>query len=292
DAADEPDVDDVTAAADRPDVNGIFERLRSESPTLDGELDEPSEEVNDESADGPVDPTAAADVSDETDAADPTPFSRRDEALVPMMVAGARKLKRVLADEQNGALDLLRQNRPVTQIDDLLPALDDHVRSYEDALDDDLVDAAVVGAGEAGKQDTKSLRTTIRKGALTSAHAILRDDLVMPLRARLERAVADGDGDNEDITKRVRAVYREWKTQHIDHQLDDVFRFAHGGGVVAGVKPGTHVAWMIDPAEPTCADCEDNSLAGAVEVGTEFPTGHTAAPAHAGCRCLTVPSAQ
>ncbi|MEO6653883.1 MAG: DivIVA domain-containing protein, partial [Ilumatobacteraceae bacterium] len=42
DAADEPDVDDVTAAADRPDVNGIFERLRSESPTLDGELDEPS----------------------------------------------------------------------------------------------------------------------------------------------------------------------------------------------------------------------------------------------------------
>ncbi|MEO6653621.1 MAG: hypothetical protein ABIP17_13295, partial [Ilumatobacteraceae bacterium] len=306
DGDDEPDIDgpdgagDATAVADRPDVNGIFERLRSETPTVDDA---------DDSADGPVESAdesvevdgsveAADDESpddespDEPAMAEPTPFTRRDEALVPLIVSGARKLKRVLADEQNGALDLLRQNKPVTQIGDLVPAIDDHVRTYADALDDELVDAAVVGAGEAGKNDTRSLRTTIRKGALTSAHEMMRDNLVMPLRARLERAVADGAGDNEDITKRVRAVYREWKTQHIDHQLDDVFRFAHGGGVVTGIKPGTHVAWMIDPSEPTCADCEDNSLAGSVEVGSEFPTGHAAAPAHAGCRCLTVPSAQ
>ncbi len=301
---DEPTIDgsdgvgDAAMAADRPDVSGIFERLRSEAPTIDdadGSVDDDGsvESVQvDASVESADDETPDDETPDEPDVAEPTPFTRRDEALVPLIVAGARKLKRVLADEQNAALDLLRQNQPVTQIGDLIPAVDDHVRTYADALDEELVDAAVVGAGEAGKNDTKSLRTTIRKGALTSAHAIMRNDLVMPLRVRLERAVADGAGDNEDITKRVRAVYREWKTQHIDHQLDDVFRFAHGGGVVAGVKPGTHVAWMIDPSEPTCADCEDNSLAGSVEVGTEFPTGHTAAPAHAGCRCLTVPSAQ
>lgn len=273
------DIDIDDAAVDRTDVNGIFERLRSESSPAD---------VDDESND----PDESADAPDEDETVESTPFTRRDEALVPLIVRGARKLKRVLADEQNGALDLLRQNQPVTQIGDLVPAVDDHVRTYAAALDDELVDAAVIGAGEAGKSDTKSLRTTIRKGALASAHAIMRDDLVLPLRARLERAVADGAGDNEDITKRVRAVYREWKTQHIDHQLDDVFRFAHGGGVMAGVKPGTTVTWMIDAAEPTCADCEDNSLAGSVEVGGEFPTGHTAAPAHSGCRCLTVPNGQ
>ena len=87
-------------------------------------------------------------------------------------------------------------------------------------------------------------------------------------------------------------MYREWKTQHIDHQLDDAFRFAHGGGLTIGLKPGTTIRWMIDPAEPTCADCEDNSLAGEVAAGDEFPTGHTAAPAHPGCRCLTVPTGQ
>ena len=54
-------------------------------------------------------------------------------------------------------------------------------------------------------------------------------------------------GDNEDITKRVRAVYREWKTQHIDDQLDDVFRFAHGGGLGGVVEPGTRMVWTIDP---------------------------------------------
>ena len=66
-------------------------------------------------------------------------------------------------------------------------------------------------------------------------------DLVAPLRSRLERAVSDGGGDNDDVARRVRAVYREWKTQHIDVQLDDLLRAAHGGGLVAALEPGTPV---------------------------------------------------
>jgi hypothetical protein len=57
---------------------------------------------------------------------------------------------------------------------------------------------------------------------------VLDEWLIVPLRERLERCVIDGGGDNAGITKRVRAVYREWKTQHIDEQLDDVIRAAHG----------------------------------------------------------------
>jgi hypothetical protein len=213
--------------------------------------------------------------------------------LVPLIVAGARKLKRVLADEQNGALDRLRQQRSITELDQLVADIDEHAQIYVDALASDLLDAAVAGGAEVGKNDTKTLRTTLVKGgALDRSHAIVRDDLVAPLRARLERAIADGAGDNEEITKRVRAVYREWKTQHSDDQLDDAFRFAIGGGVAAAIKPGTPIVWSIDPSEPTCPDCEDNSLAGEVEVGHAFPTGHVAAPAHAGCRCLTVPAGQ
>lgn len=277
------DSDAETADADRPDVGGIFERLRSEAPVIDDETDDDSTD----------DTTTDDDATDEAAAGEPTPFSRRDEALVPLIVGGARKLKRVLADEQNGVLDRLRQKQAVTQLDQLVADTDAHVEIYVGALADELLDAAIAGAAEVGKRDSKTLRTTITKGgALDRAHAVVRDDLVAPLRERLERAIADGGGDNEDITKRIRAVYREWKTQHIDGQLDDAFRFAHGGGLAAGVKPGTMLTWIIDPSESTCADCEDNSLAGEVAAGAAYPTGHVAAPAHAGCRCLTVPGGQ
>ena len=271
--------EDATDDADRPDVNGIFERLRSETPD-----DATSADV-----------AGARDVDgDATDVvAESTAFLRRDEALVPLIVSGARKLKRVLADEQNGVLDLLRRNEPVTELAGVVPEIDRHVESYVEALADDLLDAAVAGAGEIGRNDTKTLRTSLRRGgALERAQGVLADDLVVPLRQRLERAIADGAGDNDDITKRVRAVYREWKTQHIDDQLDDAFRFAHGGGLSVGVKAGTPLTWTIDPSQPSCPDCEDNSLAGAVPAGDAFPTGHLGAPAHPGCRCLTLPDDQ
>jgi len=253
---------------ERPDVDGIFARLRSEAP---------AEPVAD-AADEPVESTA---------------FTRRDEALVPLIVTAARKLKRVLADEQNGVLDTLRRKEPVIAIDALVPALDAHMAMYVDAIADELGAAAAAGAAEFGAKDTKTLRRTLDKaGALDTTRTFVRSDLVSPLRARLGRAVVDGAGDNEETTKRIRAVYREWKTQHIDDQLDDVFRYAFGGGLAVTAEPGQPMTWTIDPSEAACADCEDNSLAGAIPAGEPFPTGHTSAPAHPGCRCLTLAAHQ
>lgn len=291
--------DDTPAPADertdKPDVGGIFERLRHEVPHAsttvepDAPADAPAGEAHDEVE--PDEVTADADTSGEVEtAAASTPFTRREEALVPLIVAGARRLKRVLADEQNEALDTLRQREPVIALDAVAPALDDHAAAYTAALADELLEAAVAGAVEAGANDTKTLRTKLGKaGALDDAHERLRLALVTPLRDRLGRAITDGDGDNDDITKRVRAVYREWKTQHIDDELDDVFRRAFAGGLAVTVEPGTPLVWTLDPSTSPNPDCEDNSLAGAVASGEAFPTGHRSAPAHPGCRCLTLP---
>ncbi len=277
-AAGEGDPGADTSTGPRPDVGGIFERLRSEVPTVDNAL-----------AEAPDTDQSGGD--DEAPPPEPTPFTRRDEALVPLILAGARKLKRVLADEQNGVLDTLRRNEPVTSVDALLPPLDEHLRRYVDGLAEDLVAAAATGATEVGLNDTKTLRRKLANaGALDGAHALLASDLVGPLRDRLGRSIAEGDGDNDEITKRIRAVYREWKTQHIDDQLDDVFRFAHGGGIATIVEPGRPMTWTIDPQQPACPDCEDNSLAGTVAAGEAYPTGHTSAPGHPGCRCMTVPA--
>jgi DivIVA domain-containing protein len=249
----------------RPAVDDLFARLRSEVPASD---DEPA-------------------------APESTPFTRRDEALVPLITAAARKAKRALADEQNGVLDALRRQEPVTSLDALVHDADAHAAPYLAAIVSELESAAVAGAGELGAADTKTLRRSLDKaGALDAARAHVRSDLIGPLRARLERAVVDGAGDNDDITKRVRAVYREWKTQHIDDQLDDVFRFAFGGGLAVTAEPGTQMVWTLDPNHSACADCEDNSLAGSVPAGESFPTGHVAAPAHPGCRCLTLPAGE
>ena len=240
---------------------------------------------------GPARPTHAGDGGADAGGTAETIFDRRDAALVPLIVAAARKLKRVLADEQNDVLDALRKKPAVTDLTAILPSDSDHTNRYADAIGDDLLAAAVAGAGTTGDASPSALRSSIAKSTtLEPVRAAIAADLVGPLRDRLGRCVADGAGDNDDITKRVRAVYREWKTQHIDDQLDDVFRLAYGAGALAAATPGTRLCWAVDPHGPACPDAEDNALAGPVEAGDAYPTGHTMAPAHAGCRCLLVPA--
>ena len=82
------------------DVDDLFARLPATPPT---------------DAEEPGDTEAVADDVSET------PFERRDAALVPLIVASARKLKRVLADEQNEVLDALRRKEPVRGLDVLVP---------------------------------------------------------------------------------------------------------------------------------------------------------------------------
>ena len=283
---------DEEADASTSDVDDLFARLRSEVP------DTPDEGVA-EGVVGEADEHSGSDDSDQpiVDNAGATPqasaFTRRDKVIVPLIVAASRKLKRVLADEQNGVLDTLRKKDVVGSIDALLPDSDAHVAIYVDALAEELLGAAAGGATELGANDTKTLRRKLEKAdALSAARVIVRSNLVGPLRARIERSIADGAGDNDDVTKSIRSVYREWKTQQIDDQLDDVFRFAYGGGMASLVEPGTAMVWTIDPNHRSCPDCEDNSLGGAVAAGEAFPTGHTSAPAHTGCRCLMLTASE
>jgi DivIVA domain-containing protein len=218
---------------------------------------------------------------------DDTAFGRRDAELTPLIVAGARKLKRVLADEQNDVLHALRSAKSAPTIDTLLPTADEHIHRYAAAIHTELLKAAQAGAASIGEGTAKEYTKAITKGhALAPAEAALGTAVVQPLRDRLERAVADADGDRDDLTGIIRAVYREWKTQRIDEHLDDVARMAFGHGALVALAPGTPICWTVDPNGPDCPDAEDNSLAGVVNAGDPFPTDHLCAPAHEGCRCM------
>jgi len=45
---------------------------------------------------------------------------------------------------------------------------------------------------------------------------------------------------------------------------------------------------VAEDVDGPCPDCDDNTLAGELPKGEEFPTGQLHPPAHAGCRCLLV----
>jgi DivIVA domain-containing protein len=295
----EPDADAPMAS-----VDDLFARLRAAraqtvvarataEPAADVEAEASAEPVAEPVTDvvlgddlsvfqaSPVAPAAAAAETDDT------PFGRRDAELTPLIVAGARKLKRVLADEQNDVLHVLRRTQPVTALDALLPSESEHLLRYAAAVEGELRLAALAGAASVDDGDKGDhLHEINRARALQPAIDGLAATVVVPLRERLERLVINADGDNGELAEAVRALYREWKTQRIDEHLDDVARLAFGRGALVALTPGTPVCWTVDPNGPACPDAEDNALAGVIGAGQPFPTDHTCAPAHEGCRCM------
>jgi hypothetical protein len=88
----------------------------------------------------------------------------------------------------------------------------------------------------------------------------------------------------------MRDVYRTWKADGMDARSEDAMCAAYNAGAYLSLDPSTEIVWMVDPAHECCPDCADNSLAGALVKGTDFPTGHPHPMAHAGCRCLIGPA--
>jgi cell division septum initiation protein DivIVA len=204
---------------------------------------------------------------------------QRDETVESLERALARRLKRVLADEQNGVLDLVRRRRSPT-LDELLTHAEAHADRYADAAVDELQAAAFWGAAAVGGQPGESSDA-------------LADDLgramTEPLRERVSRSLDETDGDLDELTERLRALYREWKGQRVGETVRHYVAAAYARGVFDAVPDDALVRWVVDRSAPVCPDADDNALAGPLPKGEPFPTGHSCPPAHPGCRCVVVP---
>ena len=233
----------------------------------------------------PAEPEAVVDTVD-------SPFGRRDAQLAPLVAAGSRNLKRVLADEQNDVLLLLRGREAVRSLVKVLPATEAHIQRYADAITGEVMHAAAAGAASVDDGSADEKRAAVVRAAHAPAIEALAVSVVGPLRDRLDRAISAADGDNSQLVGLTRTVYREWKTRRIDEHIDHVMRVAFGRGAFAILRAGTPVCWAVDPGGPACPDAEDNALAGAVGAGDLFPTEHTSAPAHEGCRCMLLLAAR
>jgi cell division septum initiation protein DivIVA len=217
-------------------------------------------------------------------------FDHRDEVLEPIMVLITRKMKRVLADEENSMLTYLQGKKSVVALEKVLPSADEHLQMYVEALSEDLISAAMAGAQSLSKSLKADLRKRVTRSAVMQVVSRTMDEsTVRPLREKIQRAVEQSNGDREEMSNLIRSVYREMKMQRVEQQVSDIVRMAYSRGAYLVLDQGTQVCWMVDPNGPSCADAEDNSLAGSTDLGSEFPTGHVHPTAHAGCRCLITP---
>ena len=217
-------------------------------------------------------------------------FDHRDGVLAPISVLITRKMKRILADEENSILTYLQGKKAVVALEKVIPSADEHLAMYVEGLAEDLVSAAMAGAQSFSKGLKADLRKKVTRSAVLQVVAKSIDETTVgPLRERIQRCVEQSNGDKDEMAQLVRNVYREMKLQRVEQHVADISHMAYSRGVYLSLAAGTKVCWMVDPNGPSCADAEDNSLAGATEIGSEFPTGHVHPMAHAGCRCLIAP---
>lgn len=220
--------------------------------------------------------------------ADPARFTERNEALAPLVVAMARKLKRVLADEQNDVLQHLRLKRSSLEMEAFLGSVEEHASRYAVAVVEETMAAAGAGAKSLKAAGGSSKRVT-QKAIAAHVAASVAEGLVAGFREETRIAIGEAEGDREILASLMRDVYRKWKMELIDQHVDDIAYSAYSKGGFLAMENTSRLGWMVDPDAPCCSECEDNSLAGAVTKGEPFPTGHQLPPAHPGCRCLVCP---
>ena len=283
-AVEAPVVDEKPSKKAASGVDDIFAKLRAGSTADVAAKVEATEAVVE--ADKPSKKKSKP--KQEIIAADPARFAERDEALSGLVVTMARKLKRVLADEQNNVLEHLRGKRSSLEMDAILGTVEDHASRYAVSIAEDTMTAASAGAKSVRSSGGSSRRVT-QKAIAGHVQDTITAGLVAGFREDARIAIGEAEGDREIVASLMRDVYRKWKTDFIDQKVDDIACTSYSKGGFLALEPNARVSWMVDPNAECCSECEDNSLAGAVAKGDEFPTGHAMPPAHPGCRCLVCP---
>ncbi|MGA1361370.1 MAG: DivIVA domain-containing protein [Ilumatobacteraceae bacterium] len=272
-------------------VDDIFAKLRessTEQVAKPAQTAAKSDDAKQKKA-GPAAAKPAAKKKPAVVAADPKVFAARDKAVEPLVAQAARKLKRALADEQNGVLEHLRNKRASLEIDAVLGTVKEHAARYAAVVGDESMTAASAGVKSVRGAGATPKRVT-RKAIDTAVAKAVAEGLVAAFREDARVALGEAEGDRSLAAGLMRDVYRKWKMSGIDEHAADTVHAAHNAGAYLSLDPSATVAWTVDPANDCCPDCADNALAGAIVKGGEFPTGHTHPMAHAGCRCLITPT--
>ncbi len=276
-------------------VQGIFARLLSDVAPLEqpepAVASEPASEVAETVAEIPLEQEA-------TPEPEPTPsysihedYARTFSALQAQL---ARRVKRILQDDQNQLLDGLRTTR-VRDTEGLIGGVEALTVRYAEVMGAFVGPVSDSSAGlysryaESVAGDVNSLSIRVDPPAeLFDSVAELAEELAGEVHGRLGRVLARHESEDEvALASNIGAAFRELKTDYIELLAKDLVSSLANSWLLYGTNAKA-VRWLRGP-EPGCSDCEDNELAGAIPSGSEFPTGILFPPAHIGCGCLLVP---
>ena len=206
---------------------------------------------------------------------------RRDEVIGDTLATLTREVRKFLEDELDSVLaaidgdDEKKRRTP-------LPGPAAYRKRYAK-----LTAEAFTAAVEAG---AASVCADVVDGVAASAAAdsVVDDQLLSVVRGQVIQATKDNSGDAAAIVKSVRATYRAVKGEHVQTVLHEAMAVAYATAQLLSASSGTKVRWVASRGTKPCAECEDNTLAGAVDLGSEFPTGVVTPPGHLGCQCELV----
>ena len=280
------------ADVSKPGIDELFARLRADrqeslahaQAVLSDKKDQPTQEpvqqepVHEEppAPEEPVHEEPSVQVFD-----DDRIFQERDRVIEPIEQQLIRNLKRVLMDDQNEMLDLLRRLSPTAELTDLLPDMNTHIQRYASAAEPFLHEVSIAGAASFDAQPNPQIAS--------EAADALANELLRAMRDRIERHLRESVSDQSDLATVLSSVFREWKTTKIEPMARHYVLVAYGRAAFHAAPEGSY-RWAIDPEHDCSPDCADNQLAGPVAKGERFPTGVRHPPAHESCDCMVLPT--
>ena len=224
----------------------------------------------------------------ELDAATIELLDAREEILAPTATMLFKKVKRLLSDEQNDLLDKVRRSSGSEVVLEKLLDEKEQIDALALASLDFFEQVRLKVAELFSENNGIAARRGISKHAVRYSEEFAKE-VVLPMRRRIEEALAlDSTAEDQATAAAVGAIYRDIRSNRLEplisQYVNTVFcaTIMHESGYESFV-------WVTDPQDTPCADCLDNSLAGATIRGEEFPTGHSHPGIHSGCRCLLVP---
>lgn len=235
-----------------------------------------------------VSPTTTSDIAVPATArplsADAGVIESRDSALGDLPAASARRLKRLLQEDENDLLDRIRISRGQGSFDDDISPLDLHLRRFREGLRETLEEAFVAGR--------KSAQTSGPGGGSVTVGDLISKQIVNPLRKEVSRVVEGGmaaQDTTSSIAGRASDVFRVWKGVRTELLGEGLAHSAFHHGMLDAWRERDVPTkrWIHSQAEAECPKgvCTSNAAAGPVPIDDTFPSGHLAPPAHGGCDC-------
>lgn len=212
------------------------------------------------------------------------PLAERSERLKDSPELVARRMKRILQEDQNDLLDRIRTKRGKGTAQDNMPSLDEQAGRFNSGLGEILGKAFSEGRLAAGASEPGDPSKTIV--------TLIAKQVVNPLRAEITRTVEAGISASDTptaIAERSSDVFRVWKGVRTELLGEGMTYSAYHHGLMDAWKDqGTaQKRWVVSADERECPHdvCRGNAAVEGVAVGAPFPSGHLVPPAHGGCTC-------